>query len=111
MPHIVLSEEQARVVAGASEVIELRDEQGKVLARIAPPALAAEIAEAKQRLASGQRRWPSAQVQALLAALTEIRARGGIDEARMREVMERFRAGESLGVRTPWSGPTTRSMN
>ena len=94
MPHIVLNEEQARVVAGASEVIELRDEGGKVLARVEPPVPEAEIAEAKRRLASGQRRWPSARVQELLATLNEIRAREGIDESRLRQVLEHFRTPE-----------------
>jgi hypothetical protein len=52
MPFIILNEEQARVVAGSSEAIELRDPTGKVLAHAEPPVPEAEIAEAKRRLAS-----------------------------------------------------------
>jgi hypothetical protein len=92
MPHIVLNEEQARVVAEAREAIELRDERGKVLARVEPPVPEAEIAEAKRRLASDQRRWASSRVQEFLAVLNEIRAREGIDETRLRQVLETFRA-------------------
>jgi hypothetical protein len=74
MPFIILNDEQARVVTGSKEAVELRDRTGKVLAQVEPPVPEAEIAEAKRRLASGQRRWPSARVRDLLATLTEIRA-------------------------------------
>src|SRR5947207_936495 len=96
MPFIILNEEQARVVTGSSEVIELRDRTGNVLAHAEPPVSEAEIVEAKRRLASDQRRWPSARVQELLATLTQIRAREGMDETRLRQVVEEFRSAESL---------------
>ena len=94
MRFIILNEEQARVVLDSSELIELRDQMGKVLAHVEPPVPEAEIAEAKRRLASDQRRWPSARVQELLATLTQIRAREGMNETKLQQVLERFRSGE-----------------
>ena len=93
---IVLTEDQARILSQSNEVIELRDGQGNVLARVIPPSLEEEIAAARRSLASGKPRWPSDKVEALLARLTEIREREGMDEAKLRELLQRFRAGEPV---------------
>jgi hypothetical protein len=94
MPHIVLSEEQVRVVAGAQEVVELHDPRGNVLARVVPPGMEAEfIAEVKRRLTSDQPRIPAGQVKATMLALEEAAARG-LDEAHLRELYGRLREGK-----------------
>jgi hypothetical protein len=62
MPHITLTEEQARVVAGATEPIILRDTNGELLAVIPPPWSHAEIAEAQRRWNSDAPRHTTAQV-------------------------------------------------
>jgi hypothetical protein len=94
MPHITLTDDQVRIVTGASETIELRDPSGKVVGRVQPPIPEAEIVEAKRRLASAQRRWPSARVQELMAALTEVRNRDGVDEGRLAQILAQFRSTE-----------------
>jgi hypothetical protein len=93
MAHITLTEEQARVVLGASETIELREASGKVLTRAEPPITEAEIAEAKRRLASTRRWWPAARVQELMAALAEVRAREGMEEGKLQQLVAQFRPG------------------
>jgi hypothetical protein len=95
MPLIVLTDDQARVLTQAREPVELRDGKGNLLARVAVP-LDDEIAEASRRLASEQPRWSSDQVQTLLARLTAIREQEGMDEAKLREALGRFRAGEPV---------------
>lgn len=92
MPFIILSDEQARVVADASEAVELRDRTGKVLAQVEPAVPESEIAEAKRRLASDRRRWSSTRVQELLATLTQRRAQEGVDEPKLRQILEGFRS-------------------
>jgi hypothetical protein len=95
MSHIVLSEEQLRVFAAATGPIELRDTRGNVLASVPPPPVAEEeAAEARCRLASGQPRWSAGQVEGLLARLNELRRQGGVDQARLQDILSRFRAGE-----------------
>jgi hypothetical protein len=91
MPLIVLTDEQAQVLAQANGLVELRDERGTLLAHASVPNQD-EIAEARRRLASDQPRWPAAQVQALLARLTQIREEEGMDEAKLRHLLTRFRS-------------------
>ena len=67
MQAIVLTDDQARVLAAANGTVELRDERGTVLARVNVPNQD-EIAEARRRLASDQPRWKAAQVEASLPA-------------------------------------------
>ena len=63
MPHIVLTEEQARVLADASGPVEVRDAEGRILACFTP--LTAEemevIARLQKRPRSTERGVPSAE--------------------------------------------------
>jgi hypothetical protein len=95
MQSIVLTDDQARVLAAANGPVELRDERGAILARVNVPNQD-EIAEARRSLASDQPRWKATQVEALLARLTEIRAHEGMDETKLRHFLTRFRAGETI---------------
>jgi hypothetical protein len=76
MTQIILSEEQARIVSEARELVEILNPRGDVLARIEPPQLLEEIAEAKRRLASAQPRYSAQQVHARLQALEQAAANG-----------------------------------
>src|SRR5438270_261183 len=93
MPHIVLSEEQARLVATAYEPVEVRDPKGNVIGRLEPKNLAEIVAECKRRLASNEPRYSSEHTQALLQALEkEWERTGGFDQEYMREFVRRFQA-------------------
>src|SRR5437588_6833140 len=98
MPEIILTEEQARVVAGASGTVEVRDPHGQLLAFLQPlhPKEVEAILRVRQRRASGKTEpgIPSARVQAMLRKLEEIDRREGITEEKMKEVLRRLRAGE-----------------
>jgi hypothetical protein len=99
MPHITLTEDQARVLTTSTESVEVRDPQGRILNFLKPldPTLAATILECKRRLASSEPRIPSAQVQAHLRKLEEIREReGGMDRDRMLDLLRRMQAGEEV---------------
>jgi hypothetical protein len=98
MSHIVLSEDQTRVLAEATGSVEVRDNQGQLLAFLTPlgPDLAATILECKQRHAAPGPRIPSEQVQAHLRRLEEIRQREGLDRERMLDLLRRMRAGEEV---------------
>ncbi|HEY7154509.1 MAG TPA: hypothetical protein VH575_11165 [Gemmataceae bacterium] len=98
MPHIVLTEEQARVLAESKERVEVYDSQGRLMCFMdwfGTP-LEEVIAECKRRQASGKPSIPSAQVQAHLRKLEEIRQREGMDEAKMWDLLRRMRAGEEV---------------
>jgi len=98
MKHIVLTTEQARVVLEAGEPIEVRDEQGRTVAHIAPlqPADIEAIEQAKRSRGAGGPRVPSNQVQAHLRRLESIRQSEGMDEAKMLDLLRRLRAGEEV---------------
>lgn len=81
MPEIVLTNEQARVVAEASTPILIRDPNGAALG-ILDPAETTIIAEARRRIARPGARYSTASVLAMLDAFTEERERiGRFDEA------------------------------
>jgi hypothetical protein len=69
MLQIVLTDEQANVVATALKPVQLCDPQGNVLAVIPPTWTEADIAEAKRRLAANERRYSTAEVLAYLKSL------------------------------------------
>jgi hypothetical protein len=98
MPHIVLTEEQARIVEGASESVEVRDPQGRLRAFLKPldPAIAEVVALCKRRHATSGPRIPSEEVQVHLRKLEEIRQREGMDEAKMLDLLRRMQAGEQV---------------
>src|SRR5262245_15560662 len=98
MPHIVLTEDQVRVIAKATESVEVRDAQGRIHAFLQPldPEEAAIIAEAKRRSRQSGPRIPSAQVHAHMQKLEEIAQREPLDEAKVRDLLRRMRAGEDV---------------
>ncbi len=98
MPQIILTEEQARVLEGTSESVEVRDPHGRILAFLRPldPDLVETILECKRRLASSEPRISSEQVQAHLRKLEEIRQREGMDREKMLDLLRRLRAGEEV---------------
>jgi hypothetical protein len=94
MPHIVLTEEQARVLRQTTLAIELRDEQGRVLARVPPPTEEEIIERIKWNRDANLPRYSARDVQARLRRLEEISQQEDLDEAGVRELLRRMRAEE-----------------
>jgi hypothetical protein len=90
MPHIVLSEEQAEVVACAVEPVEVRDSRGKVVATIDRSHSPWDVAEAKRRLASDQPRFTSAQVREHMNRLAEAVEENALTADEAREFFRRL---------------------
>jgi hypothetical protein len=105
MPEVILTEEQARVVAGALGPVTVRDPGGKVLGRIEPKLTPEMIAELKRRAASPGPWYTGQQVQARLQALQEEWDRtGGFDEAHMRAFLDRLNAADPGHMRPKGEG-------
>lgn len=68
MSEIVLTEEQARILAAADKTVVVRDPKGATVG-VLDPREAAIIAEAKRRLTSPGPRYTGAHIQARLQAL------------------------------------------
>ena len=96
MPHITLTDEQARVLRETTLAVELRDGQGRVLARLPPPTEEEIVARIKQDREANHPRYPSSEVQARLRRLEEIARERELDEATVRELLRRMRAGEEV---------------
>ncbi len=96
MPVIILDADQAKVLREASDLVELRDEQGQVLAQILPQSEAALLAEARRRLAANGPRYSSADVRARLQRLQELGQQEDLDQAKVRELLRKMRAGEQV---------------
>lgn len=98
MPQITLTEEQTRIVAEATDAIEIRDAGGRLLTQIVPltPEDHQVLDRHRQRQGTHQQGIPSDQVQAHLRRLSEIREREGLDEPRMRELLRRMQAEEEV---------------
>jgi hypothetical protein len=98
MSSIILSKEQEKVVAQANEGVEVRTEEGRLVAFLTPvsPEEAAYIAVARERMRRGGDGIPSAEVQAHMRKLEEISQRETLDEARVLELLRRMRAGEAV---------------
>ena len=62
MEHIVVNDQQARLISEATESIEIRDAKGSHLGYVARGFTEADIAIAKQRSASDQPRYTTTQV-------------------------------------------------
>ena len=96
--HITLTPEQARVIHGTTQFVEVRDEQGKTVGNLT--LLTPEDLEAIEhyKRTRGQNRpgIPSAQVQAHLRRLEEIRSTGGMDRSQMHDLLRRMQAGEEV---------------
>lgn len=52
MSQIILNDDQVKAIQAATDAVELRDQQGKLVGYIAPPPSDEEIAEAQRRLNS-----------------------------------------------------------
>jgi hypothetical protein len=98
MKHIVLTAEQAQVVLGADEPVEVRDPGGRIVAQLAPmsPADIDAVEQSRRHRGTGGPRVASAEVQAHLQRLAEIRQASGLDEATMLDLLRRMRAGEKV---------------
>jgi len=101
MAEIVLTDEQARIVAQAYGPVTVRNPNGTVLGHFEPPLTPEVIAELK-RLARSPGPWyTSEQVQARLRALQEEWDRtGGFDKAYLQEFMERLNAADPGHMRS-----------
>lgn len=71
MPHIVLSDDQARVVATSLHPVQVRDAKGNLLGTIPPIWTEEDIAEAKRALASNGPWYTTEQVLAHLRSLEQ----------------------------------------
>ncbi|AMV28640.1 hypothetical protein VT84_29820 [Gemmata sp. SH-PL17] len=69
MPEIVLTEEQAKQLAGAVAPVEVKDSAGRVVGRLDPVLTPEFIAELKRRAATPGPRYSGVQIQARLQAL------------------------------------------
>jgi hypothetical protein len=77
MPEIVLTEEQIRLLEGVHAPVDVKDQTGRVVARLDPLPSPEFIAEMKRRAAAPGPRYSAAQVHARLQALDAERARVG----------------------------------
>jgi len=88
MPEIILTEEQAKVLRGATGPIVAKDQAGNLVGRIQPSPTPEFIAELKRRANAPGPRYSGKQIQSRLAALQQEWDRiGGFDEAAMREFL------------------------
>jgi hypothetical protein len=95
MREVILTDEQARIVARAGGRVTVRDGAGKVLGHIEPKLTAEWIAELKRRAASPGPFYTGRQVQARLRALQEEWDRlGGFDYAYMQAFLDRLNAAD-----------------
>ncbi len=62
MSHIVVDDQQARLIAEATENVEIRDRQGRHIGYVAHGFSNEDIAVARRRLASGEPRYTTPQV-------------------------------------------------
>jgi hypothetical protein len=96
MPHIVLTEEQARVIEQTTLPVEVRDQRGRVLVQI-PAASEEQIIERIGRNRDPNApRYSSAEVLSRLQKLQEISEREELDEAKVKDLLRRMRAGEEV---------------
>jgi len=62
MPHIVVDDEQAKIIFESAESIEIRDRRGKHLGYVAHGFTDEDIAVARERMASDEPRLTTGQV-------------------------------------------------
>jgi hypothetical protein len=96
MPHIVLTAEQAKILEQAVEPVEIRDEQGRVLTTVLSPVDEAALEKHRNRRGQNRPSYPAAEVEARFRRLEEISQREPLDRARVRELLDRLRAGEEV---------------
>jgi hypothetical protein len=69
MLQIVLTDEQAKVVASSRQPVQVCDARGNILGHIEPMWTEADIAEAERRLKSDERRYTTSEVLEFLGSL------------------------------------------
>jgi hypothetical protein len=96
MAQIVLTEEQARVLAKAEGPVEVRDSQGRALGSATPlrPADVEAIRQSKLALPSREPPILGEKVQALLQKFDEVDQREGLDETKAEELLRQLFVGE-----------------
>ena len=62
MPHIVVDDEQAKVISESVESIEIRDRSGKYLGHVAHGFAEEDVAIAKERMVSDEPRFTTREV-------------------------------------------------
>jgi uncharacterized protein YmfQ (DUF2313 family) len=101
MQQLILTKEQAEIVAQALGPVSVRDATGNILGHIEPILTPEKIAELKRRAASPGPWFTGAQVQARLQALQQEWDRtGGFDEAYMHEFLKRLDEADPGHMRT-----------
>jgi hypothetical protein len=99
MPHIVLTEEQARIVAEATHYVDVQAPDGRPVGslRILTPEDLEDLERYRRtRHLPKDPAVPSEQVQAFLQKLDELDRTEGVDEAKAQELLRRVLAGEPL---------------
>ena len=71
MTHIVVDDEQARIISGSGESIEIRDRNGKHLGYVAHGFTDEDIALAKERMASDEPRYTTQEVLSHIESLEQ----------------------------------------
>jgi hypothetical protein len=100
MPHIVLTEEQSRVLAESKDSLEVYDSTGQLVSFLKwfePMDAEAVARHLRRRNLPKEPGIPSEQVQAHFRRLEEIRQRDGeMDLPKVLELLRRMRAGEQV---------------
>jgi hypothetical protein len=96
--HITLTPEQTLVIQETTQFVEVRDEQGRPVGNLTllTPEDYEAIEHYKRTRGHNRPGIPSAQVQAHLRRLEEIRATEGMDRAKMHDLLHRMQAGEEV---------------
>lgn len=92
MAELILTEEQARILAKAGGRVTVRDPRGIVVGSLEPSLSPEEIAELKRKARSPGPFYTGGQVQACLQELEEEWQRtGGFDQAHMAEFLKAWK--------------------
>ncbi|HEV3384295.1 MAG TPA: hypothetical protein VG097_05735 [Gemmata sp.] len=95
MPELVLTEDQAKQLAGAFARVIVKDQAGKVLGHMEPALSPEFVAELKRRAAAPGPRYSGLHLQARLAALqTEWERTGGFDAEHMKAFLDQLEQSE-----------------
>jgi len=106
MGELILTEEQAKIIAAACGPVSVRDQQGNLVGCLEPTLTPELIAELKRRAASPGPFFTGTQVQSRLRALHEEWDRlGGFDEAHMHELLARLDAADPGHMRPTRPAP------
>ena len=90
MPHIVLTDEQAKVIEQSQEAVEVRRTDGRVISIIDPPLSPDEIADIERQLATDPR-YTTEQTRTYIRMLEqEVAETGTCNEERAAELLKRL---------------------